>query len=64
MRPGDAPTSPLPLTDRIVIALDQLRLARGCGDHAAELAWTMRFDALLDSYPREGVKRSVKVRDG
>jgi hypothetical protein len=52
MLPGDAPTSPLPLADRIVIALDQLRLARSQGDVGGELAWQAKLDELLDGYPR------------
>ncbi|WP_177246901.1 hypothetical protein [Mycobacterium malmoense] len=52
MLPGDAPTSPLPLPDRIVIALDQLRVARARGDPTEELAWQTKLDALLDDYPR------------
>lgn len=52
MHPGDAPTSPLPLTARLVIALDQLRIARCCGDPDQELAWTLALDDLLDRWPR------------
>lgn len=52
MFPGDAPTSPLPLTDRIAIALDQLRIARAVGDPAEEFAWQTRLDDLIDRYPR------------
>lgn len=52
MLPGDAPTSPLPLSDRIIIALDQLRLARTNGDLIKELAWQTKMDCLLDRYPR------------
>lgn len=52
MLPGDAPTSPLPLRDRIVIALDQLRIARYCGEPCHELAWQELLDRLLDQWPR------------
>lgn len=52
MFPGDAPTSPLPLTYRIAIALDQLRIARAVGDPSEELAWQSRLDDLIDRYPR------------
>lgn len=52
MSPGDAPTSPLPLADRIAIALDRLRTAREKGSPDEEFAWTVRLDALLDAYPR------------
>lgn len=52
MLPGDAPTSPLPLADRIAIALDQLRVARSHGDVGEELAWQEKLDALIDAYPR------------
>ncbi|MCV7100957.1 hypothetical protein [Mycobacterium palustre] len=55
MLPGNSDTSPLPLTDRIVIALDQLRIARAAGDTEAEFAWQMRFDTLLDQYSRAGL---------
>lgn len=53
MLPGDAPASPLPLTDRIAIALDQLQIARAVGDPAEEFAWQTRLDDLIDHYPRE-----------
>jgi hypothetical protein len=52
MLPGDAPTSPLPITDRLVIALDQLRIARRMGDHDQEWAWGEMLDRLLDKLPR------------
>lgn len=44
--------SPLPLPDRIAIALDQLRIARAAGDPDGEWAWTQRLDELLDAYRR------------
>lgn len=50
MFPGDASRSPLPLPDRIVIALDQLRTARNTDDTAAEFAWQQKLDELLDTY--------------
>ncbi len=37
---------------RITAALKQLRIARGNGDEARELAWQVRLDWLLDHYPR------------
>jgi hypothetical protein len=52
MFPGDAPTSPLPLADRIAIALDQLRIARSSGDVGEELAWQTKLDQLVDLLPR------------
>jgi len=45
----------LPLTDRIVIALDQLRIARRDGDPTREWAWGVLLDRLLDRYI-EGVR--------
>lgn len=48
-------TAPLPLTDRIVIALDQLKIARSDGDPTREWAWTGMLDRLLDRY-LEGVR--------
>ncbi|MBY0442018.1 MAG: hypothetical protein K2Q25_07775 [Mycobacteriaceae bacterium] len=43
---------PLPLTDRIAIALDQLRIARAGANLDEEFAWQQTFDRLLDAYPR------------
>ena len=50
MLPGDAPTSPLPLTARIVIALHQLRAAREHADADVEFAWQNKLDELLDMF--------------
>ncbi len=50
MMPGTASTGPLRLTDRLVIALDQLRSARADGDPTRELAWQTMMDRLLDYY--------------
>lgn len=52
MLPGDASTSPLSLRDRIVIALDQLRIARDNGSLDEEIEWQNKLDELLDAYPR------------
>lgn len=48
--PDDPVTEPLPLTERIVIALDQVRLARDRGDLNREWSWTVMLDRLLDRY--------------
>lgn len=48
--PSDPPTRPLPLADRIVIALDQLRIARAEGDPTREWSWAEMMDKLLDRY--------------
>ncbi len=50
MMPGTASTGPLRLTDRLVIALDQLRSARADGDPAREFAWAVCLDDLIDQY--------------
>ena len=50
MLPGDAPTSPLPLTALMVIALHQLRAARAEANMLAEFAWTQRLDDLMDRF--------------
>lgn len=47
---GDAPTAPLPITDRIVIALDQLKIARAEGNPTQEFAWEGRMDRVIDAF--------------
>ena len=43
-------SGPVPLTDRITIAFDQLRAARREGDPAREWSWLSMMDRLLDRY--------------
>jgi hypothetical protein len=50
MAAGDAATAPLPLKDRLEIALNQLRIARRLGDPDGELRWEQHLDWLLDKY--------------
>lgn len=51
-----ADTEPLPLTDRITIALDQVRIARNCQHPthcdcmSREYAWECMLDRLIDRY--------------
>lgn len=53
IRPADDPvTVPIPLTDRIVIALDEMRAARDAGDLAREFSWSQMVDRLLDRYAK------------
>lgn len=47
---SDPPTRPLPLTDRITIAWDQLRIARVEGDPNTELGWESVMNRLVDKY--------------
>lgn len=55
MMPGTAPISPLSITDRLVVALDQLRSARTDGDPSREWAYQEMFDTLIDRYA-EGLR--------
>lgn len=53
MFPGDAPTSPLPLTYRIAIALGSAAY-RTCRRRSGRgvCLWQNRLDDLIDRYPR------------
>ena len=45
--------APPPLTDRMRIALDQVKLARESGDVDREWYWADRLDRLIDKYISE-----------